>query len=50
LSSSRLPDKDLFERIDDDLREILANHQPEPLPEAIRAKIHSILGKFETAN
>jgi trimethylamine:corrinoid methyltransferase-like protein len=50
LSTSQLPDKDLFERIDDDLREILANHQPEPLPEAIRAKIRSILGKFETAN
>ena len=49
LSSNLIPDKDLIERIDDDLREILANHQPEPMPERIRAKVHAILGKFEAA-
>jgi trimethylamine--corrinoid protein Co-methyltransferase len=32
LSLNNLPDVDLFERIDEDLREILANHHPEPLP------------------
>jgi trimethylamine:corrinoid methyltransferase-like protein len=48
LSSGTLPDKDLFRRIDDDLREILANHQPEPMPEAIRKQLGAILDKFET--
>jgi trimethylamine:corrinoid methyltransferase-like protein len=43
------PDKDLIERIDDDLREILANHQPEPMPDSIRERIDAILGKFEVA-
>jgi len=49
LGSSVDPDKDLLERIDDDLREILANHRPEPMPDPIREKIHAILGKFEAA-
>ncbi len=49
LGSSVDPDKDLIERIDDDLREILANHQPEPMPELIREKVHAILEKFEAA-
>ena len=49
LGSSVDPDKDLIERIDDDLREILANHRPEPMPDPIREKIHAILGKFEAA-
>jgi trimethylamine:corrinoid methyltransferase-like protein len=49
LSSSLIPDKNLMERIDDDLREILAEHQPEPLPDPIREKVHAILGKFEAA-
>ncbi len=49
LSSSVVPDKELLERIDDDLREILANHRPEPMPDPIREKIHAILGRFEAA-
>ncbi len=49
LSSSSIPDKELTERIDDDLREILANHQPAPLPDPIREKIYTILGKHEVA-
>jgi hypothetical protein len=44
-----LPDEDLIERIDEDLREILAEHQPEPLPDPIREKVHAIHGKFEDA-
>jgi hypothetical protein len=34
VSSSLVPYNDLIERIDDDLREILANHQPEPIVHA----------------
>jgi trimethylamine:corrinoid methyltransferase-like protein len=49
LSTNLIPDKELIERIDADLREILASHQPEPMPDPIRKKIHSILGEFETA-
>jgi trimethylamine:corrinoid methyltransferase-like protein len=49
LRSRRLPDRDLIERIDDDLRQILANHHPEPLPEPTRKKLHAILEKFEAA-
>lgn len=47
VSTSSLPDVDLFGRIDADLREILANHRPEPLPESIRSKVHSIQRAFE---
>ncbi len=49
LSSSAIPDKELTERIDDDLREILANHQPAPMPDPIRERIYAILEKFEDA-
>ncbi len=48
-SSGILPDKDLIERIDDDLREILANHRPAPMPDPIRDRIYSILADFEVA-
>ena len=48
LGSGILPDKDLFQRIDDDLREILVSHHPEPMPEAIRRQLGTILDKFET--
>ena len=40
---------DLIERIDKDLREILAEHQPEPLPDPIREKVRAIHGRFEDA-
>jgi trimethylamine:corrinoid methyltransferase-like protein len=48
-NSPAIPDKELFERIDDDLREILATHRPEPLPEPVRKEFHEILGRFEGA-
>ncbi len=48
-SSGIIPDKDLIERIDVDLREILASHRPEPMPEPVRKEIRALLGKFEGA-
>jgi trimethylamine:corrinoid methyltransferase-like protein len=38
-------ERDLIDRIDDDLREILRTHRPEALPDPIRRKINSILEK-----
>lgn len=49
LSSNRVPKHDLVERIDKDLREILANHQPKPMPKAIREQIRVVHAKFETS-
>jgi trimethylamine--corrinoid protein Co-methyltransferase len=49
LRSRLVPDRDLIERIDDDLRKILANHRPEALPEPIQKKLHAILERFEAA-
>jgi trimethylamine--corrinoid protein Co-methyltransferase len=37
---------DLVDRIDRHLREILAGHQPEPLPQALRRAIDAILEKW----
>jgi trimethylamine:corrinoid methyltransferase-like protein len=48
-NSPAIPDQDLIERIDDDLRRILATHRPEPLPEPVRKEIRAILGRFEGA-
>jgi predicted component of type VI protein secretion system len=48
-SSGDIPDRDLIERIDDDLREILATHRPEPLPATVQRELHEILAKFESA-
>ncbi len=48
LDSGTLPDTDLVQRIDEDLREILANHQPEPMPAALRKQLGTILDKFDT--
>ena len=48
-NSPAIPDQDLIERIDDDLREILATHRPEPLPEPVRKEIRAILERFEDA-
>ena len=47
LSSYPLPDQDLVERIDDDLREILSKHRPEAMPRAIQEQIHAIHAAFE---
>jgi trimethylamine--corrinoid protein Co-methyltransferase len=46
-NSPAIPDRELIERIDDDLREILATHRPEPLPEPVRKEIRAILERFE---
>jgi trimethylamine:corrinoid methyltransferase-like protein len=48
-SSEIAPDPDLIERIDDDLREILATHRPEPLPTTVQGEIREILAKYESA-
>jgi len=49
-NSPAIPDRDLFERIDADLREILAKqHRPEPLSEPLRKELREILGRFENA-
>jgi trimethylamine:corrinoid methyltransferase-like protein len=48
-NSPSIPDRELFERIDVDLREILATHRPEPLAEPVRKEIREILGRFEGA-
>ncbi len=50
LSLSTLPDVDLFERLDQDLRDILSNHAPESLPESTREEIRSIQRSFEARN
>ncbi|MCF8068180.1 MAG: trimethylamine methyltransferase family protein [Desulfobacterales bacterium] len=38
--------KDLFDLIDEDLRKILAEHQPNPLPEETRQRIDEVLKKI----
>jgi trimethylamine:corrinoid methyltransferase-like protein len=48
-NSPAIPDQELIERIDADLREILTTHRPEPLPEPVRKEIRAILGRFEGA-
>ena len=48
-NSVDIPDRELIERIDDDLREILDTHRPEPLPSKVQREIHEILAKFESA-
>ena len=48
-NSSSIPDRDLIERIDEDLRGILATHSPDPLPEPLRKEIRGILERFEGA-
>jgi len=47
LSSNLLPGKDLIERIDVDLREILSKHRPEAMPRAIHEQIRTIHAAFE---
>jgi trimethylamine--corrinoid protein Co-methyltransferase len=48
-NSPGIPDRELIERIDADLREILSTHRPEPLRESMRKEIRGILGRFEGA-
>ncbi len=47
LSGDLLPDQDLIERIDDDLREILSKHRPKAMPRAIQAQINAIHAIYE---
>jgi trimethylamine:corrinoid methyltransferase-like protein len=47
LSTSIEPDKDLFERIDDDLKGIINNHQPAPLAEHLVAELVAIQARFK---
>jgi trimethylamine:corrinoid methyltransferase-like protein len=42
------PNRDLVARIDDDLREILASHRPEPMPAPMQKEIGAIHAKFQT--
>jgi trimethylamine:corrinoid methyltransferase-like protein len=46
LNNDGRPDKDLVERIDDDLRSILANHRPPPLDPALLAELDAIRERF----
>jgi trimethylamine--corrinoid protein Co-methyltransferase len=46
-SAGHLADRELVERIDEDLREILATHRPEPLREPLQREIRDILARFE---
>jgi len=46
LQRVRRADEDLIERIDADLRNILAMHRPEPMPEAMHKELGAILEKF----
>ena len=39
-------ERDLIDEIDADLREILANHRPEPLADHARKQIDAILKKY----
>jgi trimethylamine:corrinoid methyltransferase-like protein len=48
-NSPAIPDQELIQRIDDDLRGILATHHPEPLPDPVRKEIRGILERFEGA-
>jgi trimethylamine:corrinoid methyltransferase-like protein len=48
-NSPAIPDRELFERIDDDLRGFLATPRPEPLPEPVSKEIRAILERFEDA-
>jgi trimethylamine--corrinoid protein Co-methyltransferase len=45
-ASGGLPDEDLYERIDHELQQILQNHRPDPLPEAIQDEMRSIRDEF----
>jgi trimethylamine:corrinoid methyltransferase-like protein len=42
-------ESDLLERVDADLRDLLASHWAEPLPDAVRERMNSILEKYGAA-
>ena len=46
LSGGDKPDKDLLARIDDDLKAILASHQPTPIAPALATEIDAIRERF----
>jgi trimethylamine:corrinoid methyltransferase-like protein len=45
-ASGGLPDEELYERIDHELREILQKHRPDPLPEATLERMRAIQEAF----
>jgi trimethylamine:corrinoid methyltransferase-like protein len=47
MSNTLLPDRDLGERIEADLRRILAEHHPAPLDAAVNARMREIMQRFE---
>lgn len=47
LTSSGKPDVELFDRIDEELKSIIQNHQPEPLASDILEKIQALQSNFE---
>lgn len=49
LSADGQPDHDLIERIDGDLRRILHDHRPQPLPEAVLEELQAIQDRFAAA-
>jgi trimethylamine---corrinoid protein Co-methyltransferase len=49
LSVSLKPDRELIERIDEDLKRIVAEHRPAPLPPDIFAALNDIQVRFEAS-
>ncbi len=50
VSTGADPDRDLFERLDAALQDLLAGHRPEPLPAQVRARIDALQTGFETTH
>jgi|AntDeeMinimDraft_5_1070356.scaffolds.fasta_scaffold00455_14 trimethylamine:corrinoid methyltransferase-like protein len=44
------PDRDLFERIEEELCNILERHQPEPMPPRVRAALRGLQDDFEATH
>ena len=49
LSTDVRPDKDLYARIDDDLRQVLDRHRPLPLDEALGRRLRAIRDRFASS-
>jgi len=47
VSTGADPDRDLYQRLDDGLGQILDNHRPEPLPADVHATIRALQERFE---
>jgi hypothetical protein len=44
------PDRELIERIDEDLKRIIAEHRPAPLPADILTALNDIQARFESSH